>query len=150
MKLPTRPICLGLAVMLGVTVLGCGSRNPLGRRAVSGRVTFAGEPLDQGTISFEPQQQPGFAGGAVILDGRYDVPADKGLPPGKYLVRIYSTEGGGVTRPAAGPPGPAAPGAADGLHQAERIPAEFNDRSTHVVEVAADGPNQFDFDVPAK
>jgi len=109
MKLPARSACLGLAVIVGVTVFGCGSRNPLGRRAFSGRVTLAGKPLDQGTISFEPQQQPGFAGGAVILDGRYEVPAEKGLPPGKYLVRIYSTEGGGVTQPAAGPPGPPIP-----------------------------------------
>ncbi len=33
---------------------GC-NKNPLGRLEVSGRVTFDGQPLDKGTIEFQPR-----------------------------------------------------------------------------------------------
>jgi hypothetical protein len=43
-------LCVGLLLL--VVLAGCGSGNPLGREAVSGSITFGGNPLKQGKISF--------------------------------------------------------------------------------------------------
>ena len=131
-----------LVLCLVVTWCGCGPGNPLGRRAISGSVTLDGAPLDQGSIQFSPQQQQGGVGsGAVISNGGYTIAADKGLPPGKYLVRIFSAEQPDVPVPK-GPPGsvPIPPAT-------ERIPPEYNANSDKIVEVTAAGSNQFDFDI---
>lgn len=77
------------AVVLGLlSTLGCGSGERLGV-AVSGKVTFNGEPLKDGAIAFIPQ--PGTEGptaGASVVDGRYSIPRAGGPFPGKYRVEI--------------------------------------------------------------
>lgn len=142
--LPPRLGRLGLGVFLVIVmaVAGCG-RNPLGRLAISGKVTLNGQPLEQGTIAFEPtNRKTGVASGSNIVDGSYAIPAEKGLPPGKYIVRIYS-----AVRPKTGPSGDA-PGGADGMGPAVQIiPPEYNTRSEKSVEVTSKGPNEFTFEV---
>lgn len=130
--------------LLTIVLAGCGSDNPLNRQAVSGSVTLDAAPLDRGTIEFVPQQAGGVGSGTVIADGSYSIKADKGLPPGKYLVRLYSAE-------AAQPTGePQPPGPSNVVPGKERIPPQYNVKSDQVVEVVAGADNRFDFNIPTK
>ena len=113
---------------------GCGA-DSLDRQAVSGTVNLAGQPLDQGMINFIPQEKATVGGGAVVANGAYAIASDKGLPPGKYLVRIFSTKHN-PNKPA----GSLLPGG-------ERIAPEYNIKSKLMVEVISGGDNQFDFDL---
>jgi hypothetical protein len=55
---------------------------------LSGEVTFDGQPVDLGSISFIPQGK-GRSSGGVITDGKYDVPEEKGANAGTYRVEIH-------------------------------------------------------------
>lgn len=144
MSSQTRQLRSVIVVALLAAIAGCGAGNPLARQRVSGKVTLDSKPLQQGSIQFVPQQSGGIFSGAVILAGEYAMPAQKGLPPGKYLVRISSPEAPRSEGEPSGPPGPG------GLPGKERIPAPYNVESTIVIEVTASAPNQFDFDVKTK
>jgi hypothetical protein len=141
-----RKTCLLLAasgwILALVCVAGCGKGDSSGRVAISGSVTFQGKPLDQGTIQFtsaDPGGKQAISGG-MIKDGKFGLPADKGVPPGKYRVRITSTDAGAAAAPAM--PGDPAPVAK------ERIPPEYSSPdSKQEVTVTAGGKNEFQFDV---
>lgn len=136
---------LGLAVAASVilaSAAGCGGGDPLQRQAVSGTVTFKGQPLDKGTIQFLPAdpQAKGSPGGATITNGQFSLPAAQGLAPGKYRVQISSPVGGAE-------PGPEeAPGESSKLAE-ERIPASWNTESKHEITVEKGGANKFDFKI---
>lgn len=105
---------------------------------VSGTVTLGGRPLDQGMITFHSLEAGGDGpptSGTAVVRGWYQIPAFPGLKPGRYVVRIRSplAEDGNeiTTRPAE-----------------ERIPAEFNDRSSQVIEAGRLRRNTFHFVVP--
>ena len=117
----------------------------LNRQAIEGSVMLDGAPLDQGTIEFAPRNKGGVASGALIDNGTYSIEVAKGLPPGKYIVRIYSAR-----KRQAGQDPPAPPGPDSIVVGVERIPPEYNVKSDRVVEVVADGANSFDFEVPSK
>ena len=53
---------------------------------VTGTVTWKGQPLDQGSIQFLPEDGKGTMVGAEIRDGRYALPDPPGLAPGSYRV----------------------------------------------------------------
>ena len=80
--------------------------------------------------------------GATIVDGEFSIPAPQGLKPGKFIVRIFSTEDAASAEPQA--PGPEAEQALG----SERIPAEFNVDSQLTVDVSEDGDNHFTFNIP--
>jgi hypothetical protein len=103
---------------------------------VSGTVTYKGEPLDAGSVTFLYTDQPGPAGGAVITNGRFDVPADRGLLPGNYRVQISSPRGKGERTPEQVAAGASVPAK-------ERIPPSYNTDSKLTIEVTATGPNEF-------
>ena len=136
-----RSASVSLLVLLLLAIVGCGGRTSP-RRAVQGEVTLAGAPLDQGTITFFPSTgTAGASGGALIQNGKYALPADKGLEPGKYRVQLSSPKPSTAT----------AEDYAAGnmpLTAEDRIPPDFNERSKQVIEVTAQGENQFDFAVP--
>lgn len=125
-------------VLLGAcTILaglpGCGSS-----RSVSGTVTFKGELLEQGSIQFFAQNgPPGPSGGAMIRKGKYAMAGDHGLAPGAYIVQISSPV-------VDDKPGERNMG--DFPVTKERIPAEYNAKSTQVVEVT-EGANTFNFKI---
>ncbi|MFH1919557.1 MAG: hypothetical protein ABIP48_06725 [Planctomycetota bacterium] len=130
---------------VGVALLaGCAPADTGGRLGVSGTVTFEGKALDQGTIEFTSTGEGAAVHtGAMISGGSYSVPAQQGLPPGTYLVKISST----VEDPSAEVP--EMPGMAEeGAPEPEdRIPAEYNTESKQEITVTGGGPQKFDFDI---
>ncbi len=141
MRLGISILCLLPLILLA----GCSPDNP--RQEVSGEVTLGGVPLDEGVIDFQPlvTTDSGSAttmGGAVITSGKYLIPASHGLVPGTYKVLITSGDGVNPDNPDE-PPGPTG-----NFVSKDRIPADFNTNSKIEVEVTADGPNVFSYDVP--
>jgi hypothetical protein len=125
-------------VSIAWAMSGCGEP-PVGS-VVKGTVTFNGQPLDQGSIEFSPAAgQKTYSGGA-IKDGQYSLPADQGLEPGLYDVRISSTEGKSPATTEM--PGEVA------VPPKQRIPEEFNAKTTLKVEVKQGAENKFDFTIP--
>ncbi|HQX50802.1 MAG TPA: hypothetical protein PLY87_26230 [Planctomycetaceae bacterium] len=120
-----------LLIVTSLFFAGCGSDNPLNRQAVTGEITLGTAPLAQGSIEFTPKAS-GQASGAKIEDGRFSIPADKGLPPGEYLVRISAS---GATAEAVEMPGDSRAIAA------ELIPAQYNTDSTETFTVKAGEKN---------
>ena len=128
-----------LLFWLGVCAVLSGCQRA-GQQALSGTVTFAGQPLDDGIIQFfEAGENPRLVAGAKILKGRYEVPSEHGLPFGQYLVRISSTES--TELPSGGGP------AMSSFRVHERLPAKYNTESTLSVDVQAGGRGQFDFNL---
>jgi hypothetical protein len=133
-----------LIVVLVVACLalssGCGGGS--GRRPLGGQVSFQGRPVEQGSITFlATGDRPGPVAGALIRDGRYDIPAAQGLLPDTYRVAISWPRPGAALTPeqiAAG----ASPQAE------EQIPPKFNTETTLTAEVKTSGSNQFDFELP--
>ena len=136
---------VGLVAAL-VALPGCADSHG-GRLAVRGKVTVKGEPLKEASISFEPLDGQGTRGGTGVTAGAYAIPRDAGLKPGKYLVRL--TAGDGKT-PAGDPEAEAGgPGGSTNIVSVDLIPPDYGVSSMQTVTVTADGPNAFDFDLPA-
>jgi len=77
---PALSILLGLAI---VALNGCGAGGE-GRRTVTGKVTYQGTPVGEGTITFE-DQAAGFANQATLgSDGAYSLE----VPDGTFAVSI--------------------------------------------------------------
>ncbi|MEZ6089452.1 MAG: hypothetical protein R3C05_15775 [Pirellulaceae bacterium] len=132
-------IPFGWIILPAIFLLGCGGEDYGDREPIKGTVTFKGSPLDQGTIQFTPKSGGTF-GAAEIVNGQYEIPVAGGLSPGTYEVRVSS---GDPTVPASDPlPGESGPPAT------ERIPPEFNAKTTLEYTVAPDGENTFNVDIP--
>jgi hypothetical protein len=129
---------LGAALVL-VACVGCGHR--LNKSAINGTVKFKkGEVIDRGMIEFSPaDSKSGNQSGALISDGAYDIPQDKGLRPGKYIVRI-SAPSGLLS-------GQGAPGAGKMELPKERVSEVYNAKSKLEVEVKQESSQTFDFEV---
>jgi len=126
-----------LVLLAGV---GCGpSSNTV---HVSGQVTFDGEPVEQGEITFRPVQgTEGPATGGVIKKGRYEVPANVGPQRGgAYRVEIIGLKASGrFIETGMGKPVPAFD---------HYIPTQFNTESTLEVVIPSDGSDcQQDFEL---
>jgi hypothetical protein len=118
-----------LAGMCLVSCAGCGEANPLGRRPVSGRVTYQGKPVDYGAIQFTPLDlQHGVSSGAMIEGGQYSIKLTEGLPPGEYQVMVSAPDRGKVEK-VEGLPGD------ERSLAVERIPARYNLKTTLKLEV---------------
>lgn len=129
--------CLGVLA----ASLGCGSNSVDGRYALAGTVTFQGAPLSSGTIEFSTPDQSKITG-CTIADGAFSVPAEQGLPPGVYQVKISSVEDAVAV-------GDAAPGPETMLMVGkERIPPEFNAQTQLKAEVTPSAKNSFSFTIP--
>lgn len=130
-----------LTAVFLLCLVGCAKKDTSGRQSISGKVTFQGAPLDNGSIQFQAEAGGQQGSGAVITNGEYTVPARAGLLPGKYKVLI-SAGNPGQPIPEGQAPGESGPPVED------RIPPEFNVNSDKFVEVSADKENKFDFDIP--
>jgi hypothetical protein len=78
----------------------------------------------------------------MVENGKFDIPQEKGLPPGRYHLEIYAPDNKAppvMMRNVPGGPGiPTAP---------ERIPAEYNTNSQKSIEVTPEGDNHFVFEI---
>lgn len=119
-----------------VALAGCDSKSPLA--PVSGQVTHAGQAVSGANVMFQPEDRGIASGGITGPDGRFELLASDdrraGAVPGKHLVSIM--------KPAAEPPAPEG-----GSAQPPRPPEPPLEFSTSV-EVNAEGPNDFTFDIP--
>jgi hypothetical protein len=129
-----------LALCAAIVLVGCGGTYE-GKVPVAGRITIKGQPVPEGTINFASANpvQSVFTG-SLIKDGRYDIAAENGLPPGQYIVRISSAEPGVIASdPLPGETGPP---------MKDRVPPEYNANSKLTVNVEPGRKHTFDFDVP--
>jgi len=77
-----------VAVAAVVAVAGCGGASgPVA--TVSGNVTYNGQPVREGTITFTPKSGKGVVSGGSIVDGKYSV---RGVPQG--LTVVFVSAGG--------------------------------------------------------
>lgn len=85
-------LAAGIVVGATLSIVGCrpAAKRPV-RHAVSGRITFGGEPVPVGTIAFEPDASAGNTGPAGygdIKDGAYVTQGRFGAVGGPHIVRI--------------------------------------------------------------
>jgi hypothetical protein len=81
----------GAAILLAALVAGCSRPEYSGpkRFPLSGKVTYDGEPIDVGSISFLPIDGGSQrVSGGYIFDGEYTVPEAQGANAGKHRVEI--------------------------------------------------------------
>ncbi len=112
---------------------------------MTGTVTFQGQPLDSGNIQFDAVDGSGMTG-AAITDGKYSVPAETGVIPGEYTVRVSKAgDDAAAPKPVAGE-APGDPGAFS--PREEMIPEEYNLQSKLTTELTGDKENVYDVDIP--
>lgn len=129
--------CRLATFFLILALVGCGGGTPsdnLPRTAVSGSVTLDGQPLAQGNIAFDPAERGPGTTQAIgeIKDGKFSIEKTLGPVPGKYKVSISSI-----------PPVAIAPGEDPGTRpkmDPEKVPAQYNIKTTMTQEVAAGSP----------
>lgn len=132
-------------LLMGVAALALGGCNadPRDRQEVTGEVKLNGRPVEEGIILFAPLGSQETGDGAQIVNGKYSIPREKGLSPGKYRVRIYAGDG----RSGAGDASPDSPHAGTPPGK-ERVPPKYNEKSEIIKEVTKGGANKFDFNIP--
>jgi hypothetical protein len=112
---------------------GCESEAP--RYEVTGTVTFEGAPIEEGSISFVPEEKGLSPDAGRIEKGRYSIE----VRPGRKQVQIRAS------RPL--PPERQDPHSEMGPLYEDYIPAQYNSQTTLSAEVTADGKNEFSFDL---
>lgn len=132
--------CLSLLVL----ALGCGGNSGPQRAAVSGTITFDGQPLSRGTITFVPAVE-GTAASGEIENGQFSIPADKGPSPGKCRVEVVSFQETGKKVPGISDD-------ASGMTAETKqvIPEQFNTKSTLEENVDENGDNVFELSLTSK
>ncbi|MEX0728487.1 MAG: hypothetical protein WEB58_04925 [Planctomycetaceae bacterium] len=131
-----------VAALATVTLSGCGDSGPE-RASISGQVTFDGQPVEDGTISFVPAgDTQGPVSGDRIVNGTYTIPADKGPVIGSHKVEIKATRKTGEKIPAV----PPATGEMEVTE--DYIPAKYNTETTLTADVVG-GENKKDFTLTA-
>ena len=123
--------------LLFLALAGC-SRD--GRMAASGTITLDGKPLASGAITFQPAPgSDGHSAGGQIANGRFELAAQHGLKPGKYLVTVqtFKLTGRMVEDPQRG-------------KVPEMVAVKFNEVGKLEATVAAGATNRFDFQLTGK
>jgi hypothetical protein len=127
-----------------LAVVGCGRRDYTGPRQfpLAGRVTYDGQPIDWGSISFLPLGGDQRVSGGLIENGTYAVPEEKGANAGRYRVEIrwLKLTGKKYRDPDSGEMLDA---------RKEALPPRFHEQSELTVEVS-DNQTTFDFHLTSK
>jgi hypothetical protein len=93
---PTRLSLVILTVSGALALTSCGTDDGLGKRfPVSGSVTYNGQPLEKGKISFIPDDPKNIGASGTIENGSYTLSTggkDDGARAGKYKVTITAKE----------------------------------------------------------
>ncbi|MCC7336141.1 MAG: hypothetical protein IT422_13660 [Pirellulaceae bacterium] len=136
---------LGCFVFLSIVLVGCNSQNYEGekRYPLSGKVTYNGEPVDRGNISFLPMNPDSQrVAGGKIEDGAYSFEEEYGANAGQYKVEIRWQKKTGDTFTDAF-------GNVDDV-RVEAIPAEFNTATTLTADIGAGKTYDFDLESDKK
>ena len=81
---------------IAASLNGCGS-GAVG--SLGGQATVDGAPIETGTISFKPADNPAGRGvGGALAGGAFEIPRAEDLKPGKYLVTAQAMRSTGKTR----------------------------------------------------
>jgi hypothetical protein len=76
-------------ILILLPIAACHSNDGLGRVAVRGTVTYDGEPVKHGMITFRPVlKSNGPSAGTAIIDGKFQITAEKGPTVGQHEVAI--------------------------------------------------------------
>jgi hypothetical protein len=141
----SRIIHTAIAAFGMFAAVGC-SGDTGGREAIAGTVKLKGQPIPDGTIViFEPLEKQDTAANATVARGAFSIPRANGLKPGKYLIRITAGDGKTAVNPM-DPNSPPGPGGTNIISK-DLVPADWNVKSRHEVNVTKGGPNKFDFDI---
>lgn len=152
-------LCILVCAAVAVALTGCSDGTDLGTSAVSGTVTYNGEPVEAANVAFVPTGEGAkMAAGTTDAQGKFTlttVKAGDGAVPGSYQVAISKIEGGAAAggeqteeeaRAAAMPggSGPVAP-----VEVKDLLPVKYKDaaNSGFTAEVKAGGGNDFTFDL---
>lgn len=73
-----------LLLCLSCTLYGCSNH---GKTELIGEVTYGGEPIALGTITFTPKAD-GYRAVQTIENGRFEIPTKFGVQPGEYNVLV--------------------------------------------------------------
>lgn len=132
---------LAACACAALIVTGCGS----GKIPVSGSVLFAGKPVEEGMIMFEPADGKGPTTDGPIAEGSYELVGEAGALPGEKIVRIVALRKTGRMIPAGSPapPGTMVP------EVIQCVPSRYNDQSTLRVQITPGKANTHDFDLKA-
>jgi hypothetical protein len=117
----------------------------LPRKAVAGTVTLNGQTLAQGQIQFDPvqgTQGPAAIAVADIKDGKFSIDRAMGPVPGSYKVSISS-------RPSIKIAANEQPGGRPKM-EPEKVPAQYNIKSTLTKEITDDSLNTIEFDLKSR
>jgi hypothetical protein len=122
---------IAAVVPLAVALAGCGGHG-VETYAVSGTVTWQGQPVPNGDIIFAPLDGAVVPDAAKIINGKYRLQAKAG----KNRVEIHAAHREGRINPVMGE-----------SRAKPYIPAQFNAKSVLTAEVLPDGKNVFAFDL---
>jgi hypothetical protein len=138
--------CLRAAAIVwaACAAAGCGASDGLDRQAISGTVTWEGQPLESGAILLEPAtSESGTPVGSTIRRGKFAVARNQGPVPGLYIVRIYASSGIQASPTKGQSEGTPRP-------MVEWLPAAYNAQTELRVTVVARSANHFRFDLRAR
>lgn len=123
-------------------VAGCGGGAD-GRLQISGKVTFEGDPVDDGKIVFMPSLDGLPMATTAIVNGEYEIPASHGPRAGEYLVKIEAYK---MVKDPSIPPHPYLDDPNQGMVPKQYLPKKFNQAST--LKAAIDpSKSNYDFDL---
>ncbi|WP_165250700.1 hypothetical protein [Paludisphaera soli] len=144
MKFSRFETVLGLATLLGLGYMvydysGFGGESVQG---LSGSIRFEGKPLAKGTVRFlsVDAENPKCFGG-YVNNGRYEVPAEFGLVPARYVVEFSSIHSDDMERMLK------ARQRGEDLELKEEIPARYSRNSEVQVDLSSGGVLEVDFDL---
>ncbi len=85
---------LGLGLVVLICGCGSGPKTLEGLKPVKGKVTYKGQPVAKGTITFVTEDRKGTSAMGVLTEqGEFTLKSDVNSPgarPGKYKVRVES------------------------------------------------------------
>ena len=134
-------LCISTALVIALAAAGCGGGDGIPREPVSGKVTLDGSALDEGLITFTPEDSKMPPVGTGITNGSYSVSRSEGPSPGPHQVGISSRKPTGKQLKSVDFPGKFV----EEMH--ESLPPQYNSDSHLSVEVKRGGDNHFDFEL---
>lgn len=134
---PVHTALVSTGIFLAAVLAGCSSGPATGE--VRGKVTFKGQPVTEGTITFLNPKEGGAGEGTLGSDGSYAIQGK--LVVGEYLIVVNPPIHIVDTDPGKSPPAPVE-------KPAPNIPQKYRVQgTTPLKETVQKGKNEFNFDL---